>query len=190
MADTTKDTEAEWTTVVRHKSRSQKKSLYTTKQLSILERVQQGSLDPEDAARMFNSASHPHGHPHGHPHYSYPTRGSHTHGFQKRPYISKPTFSVTRGGSIALHGFHKRPLVLYANKWADLKTFLNSGEMETFMEEHKSELRKPNTAPRTWSDTVASEEPSTAIPDLTEPSSAPSSAKDPHSDKPFLRGDA
>lgn len=61
----------------------------------------------------------------------------------------KPAFSVTRGGSVALYGFHKKPLVLYANRWRELRDFLNSGEMEKFMDEHEEEIRKPNPS-RGW----------------------------------------
>ena len=111
---------SEWTTVVRHKPRA--KPQFTEKHLSILEQVKEGSLDPKDAVNMFSSSA---------PSY-------------KRPYNGKPYFHVTRGGSVALYGFHKRPLVLYANRWLDLKTYLNSGELEKFLDEHSSEFRKPN----------------------------------------------
>lgn len=179
----------EWTTVVHHKSRTSKNNhAYKNKNLSIMERVQQGSLDPEDAVKMIQSHSN--------------TDSTGQYNFYKKNYTSKPSFAVTRGGSVALYGFHKRPLVLYANRWTELKEYLNNGELEKFLDTHKSEFKKPSDKPSdkpwftdsTTPSATAAATPSATATAVTAATATTSTAtvaekEDEHVGKPYLSGD-
>lgn len=194
---------SEWTTVVRHRAKAPTRqsdshshsSSYMTekKNREILERVQQGSLDPSEAARMLNSSA-----------------STRTNAFQRKSHTrTEPKFTLTRNGGIALHGFHMRPIVLYANRWQELKTYINSGALETFLEDNKNEIRRPNK-PWHGSALITPSSHSAAEPEPPAPTSAPASAptpapqlppnasnplsqteltKDKHADKPTLFGE-
>ena len=129
---------SEWTTVVRQKTnpptRNDSSHSYPSsymiekKNREILERVQQGSLDLSEATRMLSSTTY-----------------TNSNAFQRKTHTrSDPKFTLTRNGGVALHGFHLRPIVLYANRWQELKTYINSGALEKFLDDNKNEIRRPN----------------------------------------------
>ena len=132
VAEKPDESENEWITVRHGKSHSKSKT-----QVSILEKVKNGTLNPSDAVDMYSKKT------------SY--------------YSGKPYFHVTRGGSLALYGIRKNAIVLYANKWKELRDFLNSDKLDVFLKEHDNEFRKPN---KDWANNIY----------------------DKHKDKPFLKG--